>query len=102
VIGLFRDARSNKKIPQLLMKNIRVMAVDNETVEDTSALANLVAKTITLEVTDAEAKQLLQAQDETELSLGLISKADLRRPEAELDADRKGEDLTPVAASPPP
>jgi Flp pilus assembly protein CpaB len=91
-----------KKHSFLLMKNIRVVTVDDITTEDKN-VTQMLAKTINVEVTDAEGKKLQEAADEAELRLVVIGKADLAgKTEAELDADRGGESLDAEPAPPAP
>jgi Flp pilus assembly protein CpaB len=104
VIGfrMVRTAAGEKKRPFLLMKNIRVVAVDDVT-QKTEDLAGVVAKTVSLEVTEPEAKKIIESQDVGEIHLALMSEADLRdaseksgrtaKTEAQLDSDREGDKL---------
>lgn len=80
-----RRSGEGKKESRLLMKNIRVVAVDR-VMDPSQEKGGHVPSTITLEVTDNEVKTLRLAQEEGSLALGLISLADAR----DL-ADRKGE-----------
>lgn len=94
---------NEKKKPFLLMKNIKVVAVDDVTEKNREDLAGIVAKTITLEVTEPEAKKLLESQEEAGLHLGLMSKSDLvdksdptgktLKTDEQLDNEREGEKL---------
>jgi hypothetical protein len=87
----------------MLMKNIKVIAVDDVTEKNKEDLAGVVGKTITLEVTEPEAKKLLESQELADLHLGLMSKSDLLdlsdksgrtfKTEEQLDNDREGEKL---------
>lgn len=93
VLGVRKPA-GNEKRSVILMKNVRVLAVDRAmdmtpAGKEKSAVPNI----ITLEVTDEEAKRL--AQEEGTLALAIMSPDDL--------ADRKGEEVDkPARPTPAP
>jgi Flp pilus assembly protein CpaB len=91
VINL-KKGPSGEKRSTILMKNIRVLAVDK--MLDTPARDRTVAMptVITLEVNDEEAKKLRLAQEDGPLTLGIMSQGDLQ--------DRAGEE-EPHPAVPP-
>jgi Flp pilus assembly protein CpaB len=105
VIGfrMVRTAAGEKKKPFKLMKNIRVIAVDDVTEKNKEELAGVVGKTFTLEVTESEAKKLFESIKVDYLYLGMMSKSDLLdladqsghtfKTEEQLDNDREGEKL---------
>lgn len=88
VIG-FRKNRGEKE-SYVLMKNIRVVAVDRMWDPSQERLSQ-VPTTIALEVIDDEAKKLKEAQEHGALALGLMALADVQDP-----ADREGEAVITV------
>lgn len=84
VLSVRRTNPAEKKTT-ILMKNIRVIAV--ERVQDRNDRAGSVPATLTLEVTDDEAKKLRLAEEDGPLALALIALAD-----AKDLTDRKGEE----------
>jgi Flp pilus assembly protein CpaB len=93
VLAVRKLAGGEKKIV-ILMKNVRVLAVDRQ-LESAAATREKsgVPNIISLEVTDEESKILKSAQEEAPLTLAVMSQGN--------DHDRKGEEEPPAAVKAP-
>lgn len=88
-----RDDKSNEQAAEIIMSNVRVLAID-QNVEEKNGQKVVIGKTATLEISPAQAETLAMSRTLGTISLALRSITDANAPATSTDDDASGHKTT--------